>query len=81
MGKQTLESTKDEKLKKDMPPTFVTVSDASIMLLDASKGLAEDMFSKPHKALLMDGARGKETKCVVIYVRSVVWCCCLYILM
>ena len=41
-----------------MPPTFESVVKASQLLVDSSKGLAEDTFSKPHKAMLMDGARG-----------------------
>ena len=58
VGKQTLASSKDEHLIEDMPPTFETVSKASKELLEASKGLAQDNYSKPHKAMLMDGARG-----------------------
>ena len=58
VGKQTLETTKDEQMKVDMPPTFEQVGDASKTLLEASKGIAEDPFSKPHKTMLLDGARG-----------------------
>lgn len=51
-------STKDEKLKVDMPPTFTIVEESTDTLIEASKGLAADAESKPHKKMLLDGARG-----------------------
>ena len=72
MGKQTLESTKDAKLKVDMPPTFTMVDTATTTLMDASKGLAADSESKPHKAMLLEGARGV---CVCVCVDVCVCVC------
>ena len=51
-------STKDDQLKKDMPPTFKMVEDSTDTLIEASRGLAADAESKPHKKMLLDGARG-----------------------
>ena len=58
VGKQTVETSKDEILKKDMPPTFVMVEDASSKLVEASEGLSVDQSSQPHHVLLLEGARG-----------------------
>ena len=58
VGKQTVGDTKDDQLKKDMPPTFKMVEDSTDTLIEASKGLAVDAESKPHKKMLLDGARG-----------------------
>jgi vinculin len=58
VGKQTVESSKDELLKKDMPPSFVTVEDACRALKEAADGLNADQSSQHHHALLLEGARG-----------------------
>ena len=58
VGKETVKSSKDEILKKDMPPTFLTVEDASKKLLEASEGLRVDQSSQHHHVLLLEGARG-----------------------
>ncbi|CAI8028993.1 Vinculin [Geodia barretti] len=58
VGKQTVESSKDELLKKDMPPSFVTVEDACKKLQEAADGLSADQSSQPHHTLLLQGARG-----------------------
>ena len=42
-----------------MPPTFETVFKSSKELLEAAVGLSADNYSKPHKKMLMDGARGE----------------------
>ena len=59
VGKQTVAGTKDDQLKKDMPPTFKIVEESTDTLVEASKGLAADAESKPHKKMLLDGARGQ----------------------
>ena len=61
VGKQTVAGTKDEKLKEDMPPTFKMVEDSTDTLVEASKGLSVDAESKPHKKMLLDGARGQHS--------------------
>ena len=53
-------STKDEQLKKDMPPTFKMVEESTDTLIEASKGLSTNAESKPHKKMLLDGARGEN---------------------
>ena len=58
VGKQTVESSKDELLKKDMPPSFVIVENACGQLLEAAEGLNADQSSQPHHVLLLEGARG-----------------------
>lgn len=64
VGKQTLETTKDELLKKDMPPTFITTEEATDTLIAASKGLREQPELKANRILLLDGARGELTNTV-----------------
>ena len=59
VGKQTVESSKDELLKKDMPPSFVTVHDACSKLQTAAEGLNADHSSQTHHVLLLEGARGQ----------------------
>ena len=62
--------TKDEKLKVDMPPTFKTVEDSTDTLVEASKGLAVDAESKPHKKMLLDGARGQYNQPHMLTISS-----------
>ena len=59
MGKDTAAKSKDEKLREDMPPTFEQVEKSTVMLVDSSAGLAKDTDSKPHRRLLLSGARGQ----------------------
>ena len=58
VGKQTVESSKDELLKKDMPPSFVMVEVACRELQGAAVGLSEDHSSQEHHVMLLSGARG-----------------------
>ena len=58
VGRSTLENTKDEQLKIDMPPTFKTTEEATDTLIAASKGLREEPDKKDNRMLLLDGARG-----------------------
>ena len=58
VGKQTVESSKDDILKKDMPLSFVVVEDACAKLVEAAEGLNLDQSSKPHHVLLLEGSRG-----------------------
>ena len=53
-----METTKDEQLKKDMPPTFETTELATKTLIEASTGLREQPELKANRMLLLDGARG-----------------------
>ena len=61
VGKETVKTSKDEELKKDMPPSFDIVEDACTKLVEASEGLREDQSSQPHHVLLLAGARGTVT--------------------
>ena len=58
VGRQTLEQTKDEVMKVDMPPTFIMIETATTMLLDAAKALSGDGQKPEGKTMLLDGSRG-----------------------
>ena len=58
VGRETVKTSKDELLKKDMPPSFVMVEEACRKLQEAADGLNKDHFSQTHHVLLLEGARG-----------------------
>ena len=58
VGKQTASTSKDEILRKEMPPTFIMVEKSSGLLVEASVMLKEDPYSVPARKKLIDGARG-----------------------
>ena len=55
-----MKSAKDEKVHKDMPPTFDAIESACILLLEAAKGLSQEEQTPTDKKKLLDGSRGKE---------------------
>lgn len=59
VGKETLKSAKDEQVHKDMPPTFEAIESASVLLLQAAKGLSQEEQSPADKKKLLDGSRGQ----------------------
>ena len=58
-GKDTVEKSKDEIFRRDMPPTFIKVEEASSQLIESTERLSADVHSKQGQALLIAGARGK----------------------
>lgn len=46
-------------MKKDMPPTFVMVEDATTMLLKAATALSQEEQKPEDKEILLDGSRGE----------------------
>jgi len=54
-----VEKSNDEIFKREMPPTFIKVEQASHDLLESTRRLTEDVQSKEGQALLISGARGK----------------------
>ena len=54
-----MERSKDEILKKDMPPTFEVVEKSTALLVEAAMGLSADKESREHKTMLLDGSRGE----------------------
>ncbi|XP_033638461.1 vinculin-like isoform X9 [Asterias rubens] len=58
VGKQTASTSKDEILRREMPPTFQMVERSSGLLVDASHMLQADPYSVPARKKLIDGARG-----------------------
>ena len=62
-GKDTVEKSKDEIFRRDMPPTFHRVEQASNELVESTELLTEDVQSKRGQTLLITGARGKYCVC------------------
>ncbi|XP_022094245.1 vinculin-like isoform X2 [Acanthaster planci] len=58
VGKQTASTSKDEILRREMPPTFIKVEKSSGLLVEASDMLKQDPYSVPARKKLIDGARG-----------------------
>lgn len=54
-----MKSAKDEQVHKDMPPTFEAIESASVLLLQAAKGLSQEEQSPADKKKLLDGSRGQ----------------------
>ena len=53
-----LQSSKDEILKKEMPPAIARVENAATDLGEAGKGLKLSPESSEHQKMLLNGSRG-----------------------
>ncbi|XP_061914222.1 vinculin-like isoform X3 [Entelurus aequoreus] len=58
VGKETVQTTEDQVLKRDMPPAFIKVENSSSKLVQASQMLKTDPYSVPARDYLIDGSRG-----------------------
>lgn len=58
VGYETVNSSQDQILKQDMPPTLKRVEESSLLLLDASQMLKADPYSGPARKKLIEGSRG-----------------------
>ncbi|XP_061810403.1 vinculin-like isoform X4 [Nerophis lumbriciformis] len=58
VGKETVQTTEDQVLKRDMPPAFIKVENSSSKLVQASQMLRTDPYSVPARDYLIDGSRG-----------------------
>ncbi len=60
VGKQTMEDSKDQILKKEMPLAFSRVEESSVMLVGATQIFKNDPTSPEGRKKLLDGARGNK---------------------
>ncbi|XP_041494929.1 vinculin isoform X1 [Microtus oregoni] len=58
VGKETVQTTEDQILKRDMPPAFIKVENACTKLVQAAQMLQADPYSVPARDYLIDGSRG-----------------------
>nr|CAB3234304.1 vinculin-like [Phallusia mammillata] len=58
VGRQQVQSSKDEVLKMDTPPAIDKVEHAATLLKSASTDLGQDPYSKSGREKLISGARG-----------------------
>ncbi|XP_054655201.1 vinculin-like isoform X5 [Dunckerocampus dactyliophorus] len=58
VGKETVQTTEDQVLKRDMPPAFIKVENSSSKLVQAAQMLKTDPYSVPARDYLIDGSRG-----------------------
>uniref|UniRef100_A0A3B1K6W7 Vinculin n=1 Tax=Astyanax mexicanus TaxID=7994 RepID=A0A3B1K6W7_ASTMX len=58
VGKETVQTTEDAIMKRDMPPAFIKVENACTKLVQASQMLKADPYSVPARDYLIDGSRG-----------------------
>ncbi|XP_057703364.1 vinculin-like isoform X4 [Corythoichthys intestinalis] len=58
VGKETVQTTEDQMLKRDMPPAFIKVENSSSKLVQAAQMLKTDPYSVPARDYLIDGSRG-----------------------
>ncbi|XP_049455961.1 vinculin-like isoform X2 [Epinephelus fuscoguttatus] len=58
VGKETVQTTEDQVMKRDMPPAFIKVENSSSKLVQASQMLKADPYSVPARDYLIDGSRG-----------------------
>ncbi|XP_028824658.1 vinculin isoform X1 [Denticeps clupeoides] len=58
VGKDTVQTTEDPILKRDMPPAFIKVENACTKLVQAASMLKADPYSVPARDYLIDGSRG-----------------------
>nr|XP_057914908.1 vinculin-like isoform X1 [Doryrhamphus excisus]XP_057914909.1 vinculin-like isoform X1 [Doryrhamphus excisus] len=58
VGKETVQTTEDQVLKRDMPPAFIKVENSSSKLVQAAHMLKTDPYSVPARDYLIDGSRG-----------------------
>ncbi|KAJ1144431.1 hypothetical protein NDU88_010730 [Pleurodeles waltl] len=58
VGKETVQTTEDQIMKRDMPPAFSKVENACTKLVQAAQMLHADPYSVPARDYLIDGSRG-----------------------
>ncbi|XP_063047728.1 vinculin-like isoform X2 [Engraulis encrasicolus] len=58
VGKETVQTTEDQIMKRDMPSAFIKVENASDKLFQAAQMLKADPYSVPARDHLIDGSRG-----------------------
>lgn len=58
VGKETVQTTEDQLMKRDMPPAFIKVENACQKLVEAAFMLKADPYSVPARDYLIDGSRG-----------------------
>ncbi|KAI5606745.1 vinculin b [Silurus asotus] len=58
VGKETVQTTEDAVMKRDMPPAFIKVENACTKLVQAAQMLKADPYSVPARDYLIDGSRG-----------------------
>uniref|UniRef100_A0A8C8FP90 Vinculin n=1 Tax=Oncorhynchus tshawytscha TaxID=74940 RepID=A0A8C8FP90_ONCTS len=58
VGKDTVQTTEDHIMKRDMPPAFIKVETACTKLVQAASMLKADPYSVPARDYLIDGSRG-----------------------
>ncbi|CAG00946.1 unnamed protein product, partial [Tetraodon nigroviridis] len=58
VGKETVQTTEDQIMKRDMPPAFIKVENACTKLVQAATMLKADPYSVPARDYLIDGSRG-----------------------
>ncbi|KAM8858549.1 vinculin-like isoform 3-T3 [Spinachia spinachia] len=58
VGKETVQTTEDQVMKRDMPPAFIKVENSSSKLVQAAQMLKADPYSVPARDHLIDGSRG-----------------------
>ncbi|XP_040176602.1 vinculin isoform X3 [Rana temporaria] len=58
VGKETVQTTDDQMMKRDMPPAFIKVENACAKLVQAAQMLHADPYSVPARDYLIDGSRG-----------------------
>ncbi|XP_072534276.1 vinculin a isoform X1 [Salminus brasiliensis] len=58
VGRETVQTTEDQIMKRDMPPAFIKVENACAKLVEAARMLKTDPYSVPARDYLIDGSRG-----------------------
>lgn len=58
VGKETVQTTDDQIMKRDMSPAFIKVENACAKLVQAASMLKADPYSVPARDYLIDGSRG-----------------------
>ncbi|KAK2824229.1 hypothetical protein Q5P01_021404 [Channa striata] len=58
VGKETVQTTEDQLMKRDMPPAFIKVENSCAKLVQAAQMLKADPYSVPARDYLIDGSRG-----------------------
>ncbi|GCB76180.1 hypothetical protein scyTo_0017432 [Scyliorhinus torazame] len=58
VGKETVQTTEDQVMKRDMPPAFIKVENACTKLIQAAQMLKDNPYAVPARDYLIDGSRG-----------------------
>lgn len=58
VGKETVQTTEDQVMKRDMPPAFIKVETACTKLIQAAQMLKDNPYAVPARDYLIDGSRG-----------------------